>query len=43
MQSLEKKLSEASSFLNGLRSGNGKPAENTVSWHAEEKTDSHRR
>jgi hypothetical protein len=35
VQNLEKKLTEASSFLNGLR--NGKPAETSLSWHIEEK------
>jgi hypothetical protein len=41
VQNLEKKLTEASSFLNGLR--NEKPTENSLSWHVEEKKGNHGR
>jgi hypothetical protein len=41
MQNLEKKLSEASSFLNGLR-GAKPAAENNLSWALDEKVGNHR-
>jgi hypothetical protein len=41
MQSLEKKLTEASSFLNGLR-GTKPTAENALSWALDEKVGNHR-